>query len=237
MIITNLGQQFAASRVQSGQVLPYPTVQRVASEPTEASRVTLSADSASRQARSEQAEEKYNEAVRALNQASSASQAEKGEAAEGLASLPPLKFFTEDDVKAYEEQLMATLAARGVDTSIPIKLKTNFEGKVEVVGDHPDKAAIEQAFEDDNDLRNGFVQSNNYFLFKEMAALHEQWAEKIEQGMAEETANLWLINAVQNSVAKSSNGLTLENGGFNDPFAKGSGGTATASAAVKAYQA
>ena len=234
MIITNLGQEYAVRRVQSGQVLPVPAVQRDNAAASDVTRVSISEQSASREHTAIKANEKYTALVEDLNASSSAQEAQKGEAATGLDSLPPLKFFNKEDVEAYEKTLMAELAARGVDTSVPIKLTTDFEGKVVVVGEHPDKAAIEQTFEDDMDLRNGFVQTSNYFLFKEIGSLHEQWAEKIEQGMTEETANLWLINAVKNAVTKNSGGLSLENGGFNDPF--GNKGTSTSSVAMKAYQ-
>jgi hypothetical protein len=147
--------------------------------------------------------------------------------------MPPLELFNEDAVKAYEKHIMNELAALGVDTSIPNKLNTDFEGKVVVVGDHPDKDTIEKAFEGDMDLRNGFIQSANHFLFKELAALHDQWAQKVEAGVSEEAANLWLISAAKNATSNSSSGMTLENGHFTDPF----GGKSSASAnAMKAYQ-
>jgi len=233
VIISKLGQEYTAVRSQSGQVLPQSGSDNVSSATKNADHVTISTQSASQEASALKAQEKYTEAIGLINQRSAANAAHEGSSAEGLVSLPPLEFFDKDDVEAYEEQLMSVLAARGIDTSIPIDLTTNSQGKVVVVGDHPDKAAIEQAFEDDMDLRNGFVQSANYFLFKEMATLHQQWSQKIESGVTEEVANLWLINAVQDSVSKSSGGLRLDNGSFNDPFGDKGG---TISKAIKAYQ-
>ena len=231
--ISNIGQEYAAIRPQSGQVLRQHESDTNTSAPIDSDRVTISPKGASREASALKAHEKYTAAIERINQNSAPNGVEKGDSAGGLSSLPPLEFFNEDDVNAYENRLMAELTARGIDTSIPIRLNTDFQGKVVVIGDHPDKAAIEQVFEDDMDLRNGFVQSANHFLFKEMAALHEQWAQKIEAGVTEEVANLWLINAVQNAVSKSSGGMTLNNGSFSDPFGDKVGASPLA---MKAYQ-
>ena len=232
--ISNIGQEYAAIQPQSGQVLRQPESETSTSVPLDSDRVTISPKGASREASALKAHEKYTAAIERINQNSAPNGVEKGDSAGGLSSLPPLEFFNEDDVNAYENRLMAELTARGIDTSIPIRLNTDFQGKVVVIGDHPDKAAIEQVFEDDMDLRNGFVQSANFFLFKEIASLHQQWSQKIESGVTEEVANLWLISAVQNSVSKSSRGLSLENGSFNDPFGDKGG---VSPKAMKAYQA
>lgn len=146
---------------------------------------------------------------------------------------PRLNLYTRADVDAYEQRLMSALSERGVDTSIAIDLSVDSEGKVYVSNDHPDKAAIEAAFEDDQDLRNGFIRSSTYFLFQEIASMHDQWLEKIEAGMSEQSAGLWLVDAVQGAVAQGSQGMRFEQGGFTDPFAKGH----VNNAAVKAYQA
>ncbi len=82
------------------------------------------------------------------------------------------------------------------------------------------------------DLLNGLVQTSNYYLFKEMYALRQQWAEKINSGVSEEVANIWLINTVQSAVNKSSQGITLSEQGFQDPFASSN----ASSVAMKAYQ-
>ena len=233
VIIANAGQEYAPIRKQGGQVLPQPAVLEKTPVSAPATRVSISPLNGSREAAAGKANERYTDRIERINQNSASDENGRSGSASGLKSLPPLKLFNEDDVNAYEKQLMSKLDALGVDTSIPIKLSTDFEGKVVVVGDHPDKIAIERAFADDMDLRNGFVQTANHFLFKEIAALHEQWTQKIEAGVREATANLWLINAVQDSVSKSSGGLSLENGSFHDPFAAKTG---SASLAVKAYQ-
>lgn len=150
-----------------------------------------------------------------------------------LSDLPPIKFFNWADVKAYEKRLMSELASRGIDTSQRMDLTTDYEGKVIVTNDHPDKEAIEATFREEKDLRNGFVQASNFYLFREIYARHQQWANKIDSGVSEEVANVWLISTVQNAVSKSSQGITFEDGVSQDPFAN----DRTASAVMQAYQA
>ncbi len=196
-------------------------------------RVTLSKQQASGYLMAE----KYAEIVDAVTQGqppfgsetdSSITQKESA----GLLDLDPIKLFNQEDVAAYEEQLMAKLSSLGVDTSIPINLSVAYDGTVVVNNDHPDKDAIEAVFKEDMDLRNGFVQTSNFYLFGEIASLSEQWAKKIESGVSEEAANLWLIDAVKNAVSKSSRGMTFEKGHFQDPFSGGNANTV----AIKAYQ-
>lgn len=149
-----------------------------------------------------------------------------------LDDLSSIKFFNEADVKAYEENLMSVLSQRGIDTSQPIQFGFDYQGNVVVKNDHPDKDAIEAVFKEDMDLRNGMVQTSQHYLFKELYALHQQWAQKIESGMSEEAAGNWLIGVVQQAVSKSSSeGLTLTADGFQDPFAQSS----NTSLAMKAY--
>ncbi|BFM15629.1 hypothetical protein R50073_18120 [Maricurvus nonylphenolicus] len=134
-----------------------------------------------------------------------------------------IKFFNEADVKAYEENLMSVLSQRGIDTSQPIQFGFDYQGNVVVKNDHPDKEAIEAVFKEDMELRNGMVQTSQHYLFKELYALHQQWAQKIESGMSEEMAGNWLINVVQQAVNKSSSeGVTLTAEGFQDPFGQSS---------------
>lgn len=128
---------------------------------------------------------------------------------------------------------MAELASRGIDTSQRMDLATDFEGKVIVNNDHPDKEAIEATFREEKELRNGFVQTSNFYLFREIYALHQQWANKIDNGVSEEVANVWLVGTVQNAVSKSSQGITFEGGDSRDPFSN----DRAASAVMQAYQA
>ena len=144
-----------------------------------------------------------------------------------------LKLFNEQDVEAYQKQLMQELSSRGIDTDYPIELGFDYEGRVVVKNDHPDKAAIEAVFAEDPELRNGLVLTNTYFLFQELAALNEQWAEKIEAGVPEEVAGTWLVNAAKQATAKSGQGITFADGVMQDPFAKPN----SVSIAIAAYKA
>lgn len=181
--------------------------------------------------------DRYTDTVDAIiqGQSDASAKADKttsSEKATELSELAPLVFFNAGDVAAYEEHLMSELSSRGVDTSIPISLRVDYVGNIVVKGDHPDKETIEKTLNGDIDLRNGFVQTSNFYMFKEIFSQHEQWADKIDSGVSEEIANLWLIDAVKNTVAKSSRGLTFEDGRFADPFAS----EKTSLTALKQYQ-
>lgn len=206
--------------------------------------LTLSGRAENEAQRQQRVDDKYAQAVERIAEHQSAQRASiqadrssPGNATKadtqviGLDSLPPLEFFNEADVKAYEQTLMSELSSRGIDTTIAMDLGFDYEGRVVVKNDHPDKAAIEAVFEDDMDLRNDLVKTSNYFLFKEMYELHQQWAEKIDSGMEEELAGAWLVNAVKTAVSKNSEGVTFSESGFQDPFNK----SASQSLAMKAY--
>ena len=75
MIISNLGQEYAAIQSQSGQVLPQPSSDQKSSTPADANRVTISAQSASREASALKAHEKYTDAIERINQNSAANKA------------------------------------------------------------------------------------------------------------------------------------------------------------------
>lgn len=112
----------------------------------------------------------------ALAQAESAAPAAEVASAAAPASslknkgLPPLFKYADDgiitgdemrmelnDAKAdYRRRLSAAIADQGIDTSVPVKLQSDREGRIRVVGDHPDKARIEQLFVDDPALRNAY---------------------------------------------------------------------------------
>ena len=136
-----------------------------------------------------------------------------------LSSLPSIKFFNEADVQAYEKKLVSAFAAAGIDTSQKISLTTDFEGNVIVKGDHPDKEKIEAMFAEDTDLRNGFVQTSQHYLFKELYRLNQEWAKKVDAGVDIDLASEWLLSSAKQATAASANGLTLSDGNFSDPYA------------------
>ncbi len=115
------------------------------SRSSQASRVFLSDSGQSKNSVEQRMVEKYENAVTAVHEEQSQSDATSTAATHTpvrLEDLPPLKFFTEADVKEYEKNLMAELSRRGIDTSQPMNLKFDYEGNVVVGNDHPDKAAI-----------------------------------------------------------------------------------------------
>lgn len=133
--------------------------------------------------------------------------------------LPPIEFFNQADVDAYDEHLMETLASLGIDTSQPIDFGFSYDGRVTVKNDHPNKEAIEAAFTEDMDLRNGLVQTSNFYMFQELMSLNEQWAEKLASGISEDVAGKWLVNAAKSATNKNAQGLSYAGGSSQDPFA------------------
>jgi hypothetical protein len=200
--------------------------------------VKLSTQAHSYAERAERVEQKYADTQNAIlqQQTSARTQTASTQDANGAIGLPPIKFFNAQDVENYEKQLMSALEARGVDTSRQIDLATDYQGRVYVKNDHPDKDAIEKTINEDQDLRNGFIQTSNFYLFREIYAQHQQWAQKIESGVEEEIANLWLINSIKNTVAKSSEGLSFVEGKSQDPFGNSGNGNNFASKLAAAYK-
>lgn len=180
--------------------------------------------------------QQYNAMVNDViaQQAASAPSSETEEAASvnSRQELGSIKLFDQADVENYHEQLLEKLSSLGVDTSQPIDFGFDYEGKVVVKNDHPDKATIEAAFSEDMELRNGMVQTSTFYLFQELFALNEQWAEKLEAGISEEIAGQWLVNAAKSATNKSSQGLRFEGGATQDPFAS----SPSRGLASKAYQ-
>ena len=72
---------------------------------------------------------------------------------------PILKYKSQNE--ALQQQLTSTLASKfeelGIDTSQPITLSLDADGKVTVTNDHPDKEAIEDLFADTDVLTQAFT--------------------------------------------------------------------------------
>jgi len=147
--------------------------------------------------------------------------------------LPPIMLFNQDDVDAYDKHLMDTLASHGIDTSQPIDFKFSYDGRVTVKNDHPNKEAIEAVFAEDMDLRNGLVQTSNFYMFQELFNLNQQWADKLASGISEDVAGQWLVNAAKSATAKNAQGISYAGGSSQDPFANSS----STSLASRAYGA
>jgi len=135
-----------------------------------------------------------------------------------LIELAPIKIFNAADVKDYEKRLSDAFAKAGIDTSQEIKLGTDYEGRVIVKNDHPDKSKIEALFVEDRELRNGFVQTSTHYQLKELYRLNQEWAQKIESGVDEYTAGQWLLQSAQQTSSVSAKGLTFHEGKMQDPF-------------------
>lgn len=222
--VTKTGSQQEPARTQFITI----DAERVRPTPHGSTQVSLSEDVTAVDSKGKMLVEKYEETLEQYMQSQSS---EETEGASQVEKLTSIKLFNQGDVDAYDKLLTSKLNELGVDTSEPISFQVDAEGYVRVQGDHPQKEAIEAMFAEDMDLRNGMVQTQTFYLFREMYQLHQQWAEKIEAGVNEEVAGTWLLNTVNTAVSKSSGGLTFQNGKSADPF----GNNGTASLAAKAY--
>lgn len=131
-----------------------------------------------------------------------------------LFELAPLSLPTKADLQLFEKNLTRELNKAGVDTSIEIKLRSNGEGGVEVMNDHPDKDKIEALFANNRELQQGFAKADTYQTLQKLHQLHQQWQQKIDAGTSEEAANLWLVQAAQSMVAQNT-GLSYQDGKVN----------------------
>ncbi|GLQ29549.1 hypothetical protein [Litoribrevibacter albus] len=188
--------------------------------------VTLSASATDKSSAQARAVAKYEDMTRVYSTV--VAPEEKDEAsATTLEGFEPIKLFNADDVAAYEEKLSLAFAKAGVDTSQDIDLAIDYEGNVYVKNDHPDKEKIEQLFKEDRDLQQGLIQTQDFYLFKELYRLTQEWAQKIDSGMSEEMAGQWLLSSSKQAQKVSGEGLTFREGGMVDPFER-SGSNAVA---------
>ena len=96
-----------------------------------------------------------------------------------------------------QQQAQASVASKlrtlfkqhGIDRSQPIRLRTDALGQVIVTSDTPDKAAIEQFFKDDPELRNDFVRSQSLAELigaaRDAQAFHQAYARNPQAAVNE----------------------------------------------------
>ncbi len=176
-------------------------------------KVSLSEDVTGEQSKGQRLTEKYEQSARELLSHQQADETDNGELIDGETGaviLAPLELPNKKDLEAFEDLFSNELAKAGVDTSIPIKLKSNGEGGVMVTNDHPDKEKIEAMFENNPDLQQGFVKAETYTTLQKIYQLHQQWLQNVENGMSEEAAGNWLVTASNNAVENSE--LTFNKG-------------------------
>jgi hypothetical protein len=78
--------------------------------------------------------------------------------ADGRITLDEMRQFFQEKSADFQKEVNLRLTSMGVDTSQPLDLNTDANGRVKVVGDHPDKDKIEAMFADDPELSNQFRQ-------------------------------------------------------------------------------
>ena len=194
-----------------GQALPN---RQAPAAPPPSVKVSLSDNVTGEQSKGQRITEKFEETTHALFAPAMTDADNNSETSvddeSTIFKLAPLSLPTKADVESFEKLFTQELAKAGVDTSHPIKLANDGEGNVLVTNDHPDKEKIEAMFNDNPDLQQGFVKTEIYTTLQKIYELHQQWMEKIENGMDEEAAGQWLVNASKAAVANSE--ITFSNG-------------------------
>jgi hypothetical protein len=194
-----------------GQALPNG---QAPAAPPPSVKVSLSDNVTGEQSKGQRITEKFEETTQSLFAPTMADADNKSETSvddeSAIFKLAPLSLPTKADVESFEKLFTQELAKAGVDTSHPIKLANDGEGNVLVTNDHPDKEKIEAMFNDNPNLQQGFVKTEIYTTLQKIYELHQQWMEKIENGMDEEAAGQWLVNASKAAVANSE--ITFSNG-------------------------
>jgi hypothetical protein len=105
-------------------------------------------------------------------------------------------------------EINTLLACYGVDTSQPIDLFVDHQGRIRVSNDHPDKEKIKEAFAENPEIRNKHVQISSIGSLLKAAEQHQEFAEEYArnpQAAVEKYAHLF-------SSVKEAFTCRLENG-------------------------
>ena len=81
---------------------------------------------------------------------------------------------------AFNDRLGSLFRAAGIDTAQPIDLRSDSQGHVRVVNDHPDKEKIEALFADDPELANQFRGLSAMAALLKAAEEHAEFARAYE---------------------------------------------------------
>ena len=129
--------------------------------------------------------------------------------ARSLFDLAPLQLPGVADIRQFEQAFSEAMAAAGIESDQAIELTTDHEGRVVVSNDHPDKEGIEALFRDHPEFQQQFVRAQMAQTFQKLEALHQQWQQKIESGMDEEAAGIWLANQAR-ALVDNAQTMTIE---------------------------
>lgn len=128
---------------------------------------------------------------------------------QSLLKLAPIELPGVADIRQFEQDFNRALQRAGIGRDEKIELSNDYEGKVIVVNDHPDKERIEALFENNPELQQQFVKAQMAQTFQKLEQLHQQWLAKVESGMDEQAAGLWLVNEAK-SLTDRAQSITFE---------------------------
>jgi hypothetical protein len=98
----------------------------------------------------------FGDHLQSLDKASQGNNA--GAAIADPASVDQKRVEQQTAMAEFEERFRRLLRERGIDLQAGVTLETDRDGQIAVVGDHPQKQAIEQVFQDEPDLKALFAR-------------------------------------------------------------------------------
>jgi hypothetical protein len=99
-----------------------------------------------------------------------------GFGSDGSISTVTITTQTEQLEAQFTARLNSLFAEHGIDTSVPIELRSDTHGRIRVVGDHPDAAKIEALFADSFELQQTFTRISSAQSLLRAATQHEAFA-------------------------------------------------------------
>jgi hypothetical protein len=107
---------------------------------------------------------------------------------------------TPDEINAVGQKIQKALAKSGIDSAGEVKLEIDATGHARVIGDHPQKAEIEQLFVDHPELRNDLAHASASLsanrAFAEAVEFQTAYAKDPEAAVAQYS---YLFNPAHNS--------------------------------------
>lgn len=111
--------------------------------------------------------------------------------ADGVITLDEMRGFFREKSADFQSELRNRLNAMGVDATKTLDLTSDREGKVRVVGDHPDKEKIEAMFAEDPELSNDFRQVSSTGSFIKACEAHVEFAADYAKDPKAAVAKHW----------------------------------------------
>jgi len=111
----------------------------------------------------------------------------------GNVTMESLRKAVEEETEALRSDVARMLARAGVRDEPPVELAMDYEGKVRVKGDHPDKDKVEALFEENPDMRDRFAALSAGSGMLEAMEEHMEFARAYAQNPAAAVQKYWYL--------------------------------------------